>query len=172
MLANLSELHRAIVAGLQHGLPQVPYVDAYPVVESRIRLPAILVELSEMEPGHDPGTGETALVVRMQARVVIDPNLTDADMLVRELAARVAIIVNHQCWQLPIGMSELVQIGEDAFKPELDGYLVWLVEWQHEIHLGELDEMQMPDGATSIVVTVTPEPGAQESVDTGANHEL
>ncbi len=48
-----------------------------------------------MEPGHDPSTGETALVVRMQARVVIDPNLADADMLVRELAARVAIIVKE-----------------------------------------------------------------------------
>ena len=48
MLDNLAQLHTAIVAGLRAKLGGVPTVDAYPVIQRRINLPAVLVELAEM----------------------------------------------------------------------------------------------------------------------------
>lgn len=51
----------------------------------------------------------------------------------------------------------VVQVGEDPFRPQLDTYLVWLVEWTHEFGIGgELEEI--PDGST-LVWGVDPETG-------------
>lgn len=160
MLENLAQLHAAIVAGLRDKLKGVPTVDAYPVIQRRIHLPAVLVELAEMEPGDDPGTGETALVGRFQARAIVDPNHACAALLVRELAARIAVAITHETWGLPIGVAQLVQIGEDAFKPELDGYIVWVVEWTHEFHLGETVWPYPDESGLTIMLGMYPETGA------------
>ena len=159
MLDNLTQLHTAIVAGLRAKLAGVPTVDTYPVIRRSLRLPAVLVELAEMEPGDDPGTGETALVGRFQARAIIDPNQANADLLVRELAARIAVAITHETWGLGIGVAQLVQIGEDAFKPELDGYMVWVVEWTHEFHLGEAAWPYPDESGLTVMLGMYPETG-------------
>ena len=160
MLDNLAQLHSAIVDGLRAKLDGIPTVDAYPVIRRRVQLPAVLVELSEMEPGKDPGTGETALVGRFQARAIVDPNLTAADMQVRELAARIAVAITHETWSLPIGSARLVQVGEDAFRPELDGYMVWVVEWTHEFHLGATVWPYPDETGLTVMLGLYPETGA------------
>lgn len=159
MLDNLEQLHDAIVAGLRVKLAGVPTVDAYPVIERRIHLPAALVELAEMEPGTDPGTGETALIGRFQARAIVDPNAQNADMMVRELSARIAVAITHETWGLDVGVAQLVQIGEDAFKPELDGYIVWVVEWTHEFHLGTTAWPYPDDTGKTLLVGLHPGTG-------------
>ncbi|MCG9104274.1 hypothetical protein LH462_11145 [Laribacter hongkongensis] len=168
---DMTTLHSAIETGLSAELPGVD-VRSYPDLEGRVSLPLVLVELAELEDGTQPGTGELALVARLEARVVVDPNQRDAELLVRQLACRLAAACHFKTWGLPIGVARVQSIAPDGFKADLDGYLVWCVTWTHEVHVGDIEEFPMPDGATSIVVTVTPEPGAQESVDTGANHEL
>lgn len=159
MLDNLAQLHAAIVAGLRAKLNGVPTVDAYPVIQRRIHLPAVLVELAEMEPGDDPGSGETALIGRFQARAIIDPIQANADMQVRELAARIAVAITHETWGQEIGIAKLVQIGEDAFKPELDGYMVWVVEWTHEFHLGESAWPYPDESGLTVMLGMYPETG-------------
>ena len=156
MIDSLAQLHTAIVSGLRAKLDGVPTVEAYPVLQRRIGLPAVLVELAEMEPGNDPGNGATALIGRFQARAIVDPNAAQADLQVRELAARVAVALTHETWGLPITMASLVQIGDDAFKPELDGYLVWVVEWTHEFHLGEAVWPYEDESGLDIWVGFTP----------------
>ena len=96
MIDSLAQLHTAIVSGLRAKLDGVPTVEAYPVLQRRIGLPAVLVELAEMEPGNDPGNGATALIGRFQARAIVDPNAAQADLQVRELAARVAVALTHE----------------------------------------------------------------------------
>jgi len=61
----------------------------YPKFGRVIDTPFVAIELSELEPGHDDGTGRVPPVGRMQARVIIDPLVEDADVQVRELSARV-----------------------------------------------------------------------------------
>ncbi|MCL2345250.1 MAG: hypothetical protein FWC58_05315 [Desulfobulbus sp.] len=158
MLDNLAQLHNAIIAGLRVKLPGAVYIGAYPVIERRITLPSVVVELDEMEPGTDPGTSETALIGRFQARAIVDPNVKQADLQVRELAALIAVAITHETWGLPIGVAKLTQIGPDGFKPELDGYLVWVVEWTHEFHLGKV-EWPWPDEAREILLGMYPETG-------------
>lgn len=164
MLDNLAQLHTAIVAGLRTKLIGVPTVDAYPVIEKRICLPAVLLELAEMEPGNDPGTGETALIGRFQARAIVDPCQANADLMVRELAARIAVAITHETWRLEISVAQLVQIGDDAFKPELDGYMVWVVEWTHEFHLGESAWPYPDESGLTVMLGMYPETGADKEV--------
>lgn len=160
MLDNLAQLHAPIVDGLRAKLAGVPTVEAYPATQRRIRLPAVLIELAEMEPGTDPGTGETALVGRFQARAIVDPSQAGADLVVRELAARIAVGLTHATWGLEITPAQLVQIGEDSFKPELDAYLVWVVEWTHEFHLGDMAWPYPDESGLTVVLGVYPETGA------------
>ncbi|AVR10995.1 MULTISPECIES: hypothetical protein [pseudomallei group] len=157
MLDNLKLLHDAVVKGLREALPTIERIEAYPEIGAQIQTPMIAVELSEMEPGHDDGTGSISLIARMQARIIVDPYGAEHELHVREIAARLALGVHMQTWGLPIAPGRVVQVGEDPFRPQLDTYLVWLVEWTHEFGIGgELDEI--PDGRT-IVWGVDPSTG-------------
>jgi hypothetical protein len=133
----IATLHTAIAAELAAQLPGVAILPAYGDIERAIpALPAIDVQLTDLEPGDDPGSGEAPLIARFTARVIADPNPPDAGIAVRELATRLATLLYRQNWGLDvIGYAHFVQSGEDAFSPDLDGYLVWMVEWTHEFHL-------------------------------------
>ncbi|KVE65218.1 hypothetical protein WI96_11885 [Burkholderia vietnamiensis] len=157
MLENLKALHEAIEGDMRVKLPTIKRIEAYPRLGQKIETPLIAIELNEFEPGHDDGTGDVALIARMQARVVFDPIDDGAELAVREVAARVAMVVHGNTWELPITPGKVVQVAEDPFRPQLDTYCVWLVEWTHEFGIGmELDEI--PDGR-SVVWGVDPGTG-------------
>ncbi|RQT06949.1 hypothetical protein [Burkholderia contaminans] len=162
MLDNLKQLHDGIEAGLRERLPDLERIHAYPKIGKAIDTPFVAIELSELEPGHDDGTGRVPLVARMQARVIVDPLVEDADVQVRELSARVLQKVHGATWGLPVTPGKQVEsAGEDQFRPELDTYLVWLVEWVHEFDLG--DAYESPTKGRAVLWGVDP--------DTGPGHE-
>ncbi len=87
--------------------------------------------------GHDPGTEELALKARFEARIVIDSTIENAAIIVKTLAAEVARVVNKNTWNVKnVSPGEFISGGGDDFRPELDAYLVWMVEWVHTIHVG------------------------------------
>jgi hypothetical protein len=91
-----------------------------------------------LEPGKDPGTEELALRARFEARVVVDGTVENSSIVVRSLAAEVARVVSKNTWNVKnIAPGEFLSAEVDNFRPELDAYLVWLVEWTHELHLGK-----------------------------------
>ncbi|KWO22010.1 hypothetical protein [Burkholderia ubonensis] len=145
MLENLKQLHDAIEQGLRIKLPAMKRIEAYPRLGQKIETPLIAIELSEFEPGHDDGTDNVPLIARMLARIVFDPIDEGAELAVREVAARVAMAVHMQTWDLPITPGKVVQVAEDPFRPQLDTYCVWLVEWTHEFGLGMVLG-EIPDG--------------------------
>lgn len=158
MLENLKVLHDAIERGMRAKLPAMKRIEAYPRLGQKIDTPLIAIELSEFEPGHDDGTGDVPLIARMQARVVFDPIAEGAELGVREVAARVAMVVHGNTWELPITPGKVVQVAEDPFRPQLDTYCVWLVEWTHEFGLG-MDMGDIPDGP-AILWGVDPDTGS------------
>ncbi|MFP3612589.1 hypothetical protein SB778_21010 [Paraburkholderia sp. SIMBA_050] len=155
---NLKTLHDAMIAGLRTALPDISPIDAYPRIGRKIPTPSIALELSEMEPGHDPGTGQTSLIGRFQARAICDPLASNADLAVRQLAARIACAVHAQTWDVPVTPAKLVQIGDDPFRPELDAYLVWLVEWTHEFDFGDV-AAPFPSAGSNVLWGVDPDTG-------------
>lgn len=148
---NLETLHTAIESALTTGLQGVD-VRSYPDLQDRVSLPLIVLELSEFEPGEDPGTGELALIATLQARLVLDPTQPAAELHARQLAARLAAVV-HQShgFGQPVTPAKIRQIGPDGFRADLDGYLVWLVEWTHELHVGDPMGIELPAFVPSVI---------------------
>lgn len=132
------DLHQAICTTLKEEIPAIQTCEVYPAERREIIAPAVFVELVSLEPGKDPGTDELALRARFEARIVVDGMVEDSSIVVRSLAAEVARVVNKNTWNVEkISPGEFISAGGDDFKPELDAYQVWVVEWVHEVHTGE-----------------------------------
>ncbi|PTT93972.1 hypothetical protein DBR45_51785, partial [Pseudomonas sp. HMWF031] len=69
---SLDQLYRAIEQHLAAGLPGIKAATTWPSIKDRIALPVVFIEMAEMEPGRDIGTGETTLVCRFEARIIVD----------------------------------------------------------------------------------------------------
>ncbi|MBJ7309214.1 hypothetical protein ACFOLJ_31020 [Rugamonas sp. CCM 8940] len=155
-LESIEQLHEAIRSGLAARLAGVPTVLHYPPSESALALPAVLVELAELRPGRDPGTGESALIGRFVARLIVDAAGAKAALALRELAARLALVLKHQNWGLPVGMAQWQQAvaGTGAA-----GRLEWQLEWSHEFELGA-PVWPYPDSSnTQLMLGLDPETG-------------
>jgi hypothetical protein len=130
-----------LVAHLRAAFPTVPAVEEYPRLRTKIAAPAILVELADLTPREDPGTEQLSLSARFEARIIFDqaPMQTGAkpDLQCLSLAAAVALSVfRAPRFGSSAGPAREIRIEPDHFKPELAGYVVWLVEWTHDIELG------------------------------------
>lgn len=156
---TLDQLYSAICAGIRSVLPSAVLVDLWPELKRRITLPAVLIELNELEPGEDPYTGETAIIGRFQARIVVDPIMLKSHALCSGMAAALVVALREQRWGLPISPAEFVQAAEDFTKPELDSYRVWMIEWRHEFHMGEIDWPFEDSSGLSFYLGFDPETG-------------
>jgi hypothetical protein len=133
-----SDLHQAICYTLKREIPVIQSCEVYPAIRKELIAPAVFVELASLEPGKDAGTEELALRARFEARVIIDSTIENASIVVRSLASEVARVVNRNTWNVKnISPDEFTSAEMDGFRPELDAYLVWLVDWVHEVHLGK-----------------------------------
>ncbi|SDU56661.1 hypothetical protein [Pseudomonas mandelii] len=141
---NLDQLYRAIEQHLKAHLPGVHAVTAWPNIKDRIALPAVFIELAEMEPGLDIGTGQTSLICKFEARIIVDPIRPQYCQQAAHLAAQLAVLLRLQTWGLEVEPAEFVQAMQDWTKPELDGYVVWSVEWTQQVYLGD-EEWPWPD---------------------------
>ncbi|WP_410542126.1 hypothetical protein [Wolbachia endosymbiont (group A) of Myopa testacea] len=131
-------LHEAICKTLKEEIPAIQTCEVYRAERRKIIAPAVFVELASLEPGKDPGKEELALRARFEARIVVDGTVEDSSVVVRSLAAEVARVVNKNTWNVEnVLPGEFLSAEVDNFKPELDAYLVWLVEWAHEMHVGK-----------------------------------
>ncbi|WP_264336638.1 MULTISPECIES: hypothetical protein [unclassified Wolbachia] len=132
------DLHQAICSTLKEEIPSIQTCEIYPAIRKELLAPAVFVELVSLESGKDPGTEELALKARFEARIVIDSTIENAAIIVRTLAAEVARVVNKNTWNVEnVSPGEFISGGGDDFRPELDAYLVWLIEWVHYLHVGE-----------------------------------
>jgi hypothetical protein len=141
---SLDQLYQAIEQHLLSNLSGIKAVTAWPNIKDRIALPVVFIEMAEMEPGKDIGTGETTLVCKFEARIIVDPIRPKHCQQVAHLAAQLAVLLRMQTWGVAVEPAEFVQAMQDWTKPELDGYVVWLVEWTHQIYLG-VEEWPWPD---------------------------
>jgi hypothetical protein len=156
---SLEQLYRAIERHIQGHLPGVQSVAVWPNIDDRIALPAVLVELAEMESGIDPGTGETGLSCKFEARVITDPIQPDHQQQAVFIAGQLAVLLRMQSWGVEVEPAEFVQAMQDWTKPELDGYTVWVVEWTQQIYLGEADWPWPNQPPGTLVLNIEPGDG-------------
>ena len=162
---SLDRMYQAIEQHVFGNVPGLKAVTAWPDIKDRIPLPAMFIEMAELEPGLDQGTGETVLVARFEARIVVDPIRAQHHQQAAHLAAQLAVLLRFQTWGQPIEPAEFVQAMQDWTKPELDGYTVWRVEWTHQIYLG-VEEWPWPDEPPgSLVLNIDPGDGPVKPED-------
>lgn len=92
------DLHQKICTTLKEEIPAIQTCEVYRAVPREIVAPAVFIELVSLEPGEDPRTEELALRARFEARIVVDGR--NSSVVVRELAAEVARIVNKNTWNV------------------------------------------------------------------------
>ncbi|WP_253308731.1 MULTISPECIES: hypothetical protein [unclassified Wolbachia] len=135
---NLKDLHDKICTTLKKEISAIQTCEVYPAIRKELVAPAVFIELSSLEQGKDPGTEELALKARFEARIVVDSTIENAPLIVRTLAAEVAKVVNKNTWNIKnVSPGEFISAEIDGFRPELDAYLVWMVDWSHQLHLGK-----------------------------------
>lgn len=135
----LDTLHQAILDHIAAAYPALATVSDYPEERRHLSLPACLVEMAEMDgvPDLDPGTGQLALMTRWEARLIIGWRTASAAREIRRLAGALGVTIHQQRWGLPVGPAEVLGMTPDAFEPQLDQFVVWRVDWQQVVHLGE-----------------------------------
>ncbi|WP_397453760.1 hypothetical protein AB3472_13755 [Pseudomonas lurida] len=135
---NLSQLYQAIEQHLTDHLSGVQSVVFWPEIEENrgIPLPSVFLEMAEFEPGIDTGTGESSLICKFEARVIVDPIKPNHHEQAVHLVSQLAVLLRQQSWGLDVNVAQFVRATQDWTKPELDGYVVWVVEWTHQVYLG------------------------------------
>lgn len=140
-------------------------VATWPDIRDRVCLPALFLELGEVEPGTDPGTGRVGLVCRIEAYIIVAAELTRHHHKAAQLATQLAVLLRMQYWGLDdVEPAEFMQAGPDWTKPELDGYTVWKVDWTQTLYLGE-EQWPWADEPGPIVWGFSPEVGAGHEAD-------
>ena len=134
---SLDVLYQAIEQQIQQHLPGVQTVSFWPDIQNHIPLPAVFLDIGEIELGQETGSGQTALTITFEARLVVDVLCADHYRQAVQLATQLAVLLRAQYWGLPVHPAQLQRSAQDWTRPELDGYIVWLVEWTQGICLGE-----------------------------------
>lgn len=136
---DLDQLHDAIKAGISAQFPALTSVEDYGAPRKSLQVPAVLIELVDMEvdPESDPGTEQLPAVSKWVARVVMSFRAENVHREIRKLAGALGVLVQQNRWGQRVSPAQVTYIGPDAFDPELDKFEVWAVEWDQQIDLGQ-----------------------------------
>lgn len=161
---DLNQLHQQILDRLGAQFPLLTvedYRDDFAAGRSDLVLPALIVELEDLEaaPEEDPGTQQLAMVARFSATLVMGFRTVSVKREIRKLAGAVAVFVHKQRWGMPVGPAQVLAAVPDASDPALDNVEVWRVEWQQILALGEsvwANDGQVP---LQVLYSIVPEIG-------------
>lgn len=156
----LDQVYAAIEQLIAQTIPALAFVGTMPDRLDRVALPAVVIELVEWEPGPDPGTGETGIEARFEARVIVAGEEENSLRIAAFTAAQLTVLLRMQTWGLVVEQAQFVRAAQDWTRPELDGYAVWVVEWTQVIYLGE-EEWPWPDQPPGTLVFAVGPDGEQ-----------
>lgn len=165
---DLGDLQATITAAVQAKFPGLATVEFYRDDRTELAVPACLLDLPEFEgaPAIDPGTGQLAVMARFEAEFIIGFRTPAAKLSACKLAAAFAAFLHAGRWPGGLtGPAEGIHAYKSDFKPQLDQYEVWCVEWHQAVHLGNsvwTDEGITP---TTVFLGVSPDIGIGHVAD-------
>jgi len=135
VLSPLNELYQSLFSGIGQ-LPNVHYCGHYPNRMDAITVPAVLIELVELEPGTDLGTEELVLVAHFEARVIMQPNVSPEP--IQTLVLSVLQWLNDtNGMPAKVTKPNIKQALPDAFTPDTHAYQVWQIHWSQSLRMGQ-----------------------------------
>jgi hypothetical protein len=153
---DLSVFFDAIEADIKARFPSMVNVEFFPdepEANTRMPVPAILLDVSEMDVDSeiDPGTEQLPTKLSFSAFIIIS-GLQDGNtkLQIRMLAAALVSWLKFRHWRDPsnpgtdeepnyLPSDPAMPLGayRDDFNPALDRYEVWRVDWEQNVYLGE-----------------------------------
>lgn len=135
---DLDLLHDAILDKIREQFPDLQTVEDYDAPRKDLAVPAVLLELIDMEadPDSDPGTEQLAVVTKWAARVMFSFRQDNVKREIRKLAGALGVLVHDNRWGQTVNPAKVTVIGPDAFDPAFDKFEVWAVEWDQQVDLG------------------------------------
>ncbi|WP_409261156.1 hypothetical protein [Pseudomonas putida] len=168
----LAQVYTAIEQGIHQAIPALAYVGTMPGRLEMVTPPAVVLELSGFEAAeNDPGTGETAVDARFEARVIVGSELDDCLHIAAFVAAQLAALLRIQTWGIVAEPAQFIRAERDWSRPELDSFVVWVVEWSQGLYLGE-EEWPWPVEPGPILFGFDPETGSQHEGDYRAPEDM
>ena len=136
---NFTTLQETIVATVKAKYPSLLAVEFDREDREGLEIPACLLDMPEFEGASeiDPGTGQIAVMARFEAEFILGFRTPRAKLAAREMAGAFAAFIHQARWPGgKTGPAEHIHAYKSDFKPELDQYEVWCVEWRQVVHLG------------------------------------
>ena len=146
----LVNILNALKAKTGTGMPLagVRVIKMYPLGDLEIDdlpLPALLMDLYEIEPDPDCdlGTGQLGVQLMLQLYVVVAGTPRGAPLTVRKLALAAGAIINDgNRFGSPVSPAKVTNIiGMPKLQDTNRQYLIWSVEWQHATVIGTEDQI-------------------------------
>ena len=157
----LDALHTAIVARLSADIVALQTCAAYPKLTRQVVIPAVLLDLDELVP-EDYGNEVGDFMLRFVAYCIVDPTAAGAELAARNLAAEVAVRAQQEGdfgFEVETGV-DVVRVGPDDFRAELEAYLVWSVEFTLGVNIGESVWSDQPADDISVTTITVGDLGA------------
>jgi len=155
----LGRVYAAMEQHIMEAIPGLQYVGTMPSGIEVVPPPAIVLELTAFEGAEDdPGTGQTAVEARFEARVLVPGEENNCLHIAAFVAAQLAVLLRMQSWGLQCGLAEFIRAERDWSRPELDSFAVWVVEWSQLLYLGK-EEWPWPREPGPLVVAFDPDTG-------------
>lgn len=149
---------RNLLSNIQQQISEITDIEScyvYPIPRSDVTAPMVCLEIANFSTGDDPATNELALTINMEARVVVDSVIDDAEIICQTLACNIANLIHLNSFDCAVSSGNVTGISRDSFKPEFDAYICWLVEWNHQFHLGQ--SVWLESGATPHLLHINEE---------------
>jgi hypothetical protein len=169
---DLDALHAAIVSDIKAQFPTLATVEFYRTEARRsVPCPAVLLDLCEFEaePDDDPGTEQLAVSARFEAEIVFGFKTANVKQEIRKFAAAFAAWLRLRRWTgIVTDAAKVIGAYPDDFKPELDEYVVWRVEWSQVLYLGTntwTDTSDLISLNTQVMVGTDPNIGPNHVAD-------
>ena len=133
----------------------------------KLAVPAIIVQMSELEPDpdKDPHTGQFPCLVRLEARIVMGHRTPKVRREVVKAAGAVAAFVHSNRLGVAWGAAMVIAVDPDEFAPQADRFDIWRVEWVHAADIGPsyfVDEGVTP---SEVLTSWAPEIGPDHEDD-------
>lgn len=103
------------------------------------KLPAFFIEMADIDPLPDPGTGEIELKTRWEIRVLISPKQDRPKIVARNASARIGALFNEKVLVEGCYPAEYQGASDDNFDLKVPLYESWVNNFEIKIRVGEDD---------------------------------
>lgn len=137
MSIHLDDYHAAVTEHISTELPWLKSVTDYPERARKLSTPCAFFGVVDWDRSEDQRmTGELSVDLKCQLLIVFGQSGKVSSRSVRNAAMAAALKIDEQRFGLEVEPAQFVSAEPWAFDPEFDQYVVWAVNFVHQVEVG------------------------------------